>query len=169
MSTVLKGLAEEKGLSFPSLTSCTNLSEVLRHGPDAFTLQKLQCRIAQAPVCPPPSRDLQFCTTNTAVLLIHSSLKVHTSIESPHKTVLFCSSTLSGRRRNSTSLRWEEEAQTASIFSCSPLVKQRCHGASTPSALGNERGDGTGENKVDNAVQKTKLIVWRLSHHNSSI
>lgn len=45
------------------------------------------------------------------------------------------------------SLRWEEGAQTASIFSCSPLVKQRCHRAGTPPALGKERGDGTGENR----------------------
>lgn len=45
------------------------------------------------------------------------------------------------------SLRWEEGVQTASVFSCSPLVKQRCHGTSMPSALGKERGDGTGENR----------------------
>lgn len=112
------------------------------------TTKKLQCKIAQAPVCPPLSWDLWFCTTNTTVLLIYSSLRVLMSIETPHKAVLFSSSTLSGRRRNSMSLRWEEEAQTSSIFSYSPLVKQRCHGASTPPALWKERGDGKGENRL---------------------
>lgn len=108
--------------------------------------EKLQCKRAATP-CPPLSWDLQFCTNNTTVLLAHASPSVHLSTETLHRAAMFCSSTLSERSRNRTSLRWEEGGQDASTFSCSPLVRHRCHGAGMHPALGNERRDGTGENR----------------------
>lgn len=50
------------------------------------TTEKLQCKRAVTP-CPPLSRDLQFCTNNTTVLLAHASPSVHLSTETLHRAL----------------------------------------------------------------------------------
>lgn len=165
ISTALGGEGEKKDL-FP----LTNpLCQTFR-GSETFawclhSTKKLQSRRAQAPACPPHSWDLGFCTTNTTVLLIHSFLSVHMSIEIQHKSVLFSSSTLPARRSNRMSLKWEEKHCFHLLFSTS----QRWRAASMPPALRKERGEEKTENgQSGQHRQKTRPIAWRLSYHNSS-
>lgn len=165
MSTVLRAQGETEGL-------LTNLMCQPFSGSETWLrclhpTKKLQCKRAQVPARPPLCWDLRFCTTNTTGLLIHSSLRVHMSIETPHKAALFCSSTLQG----GGGTVWVRDGKRKRRLPPSSPVLLSSNTAATelehpqPCRIKEEMGKAKA-GKVDNTEQKTRPTAW---YHNSSI